>query len=76
MANLRKEIVELYQTVFDKMESAFGNMENLFSDRQSYIEKYMELLELQDEAKPASAYTDLMKVADNFSLMNLLLKLL
>lgn len=59
MANLRKEIVELYQTVFDKMESAFGNMENLFSDRQSYIEKYMELLELQDEAKPASAYTDL-----------------
>ena len=59
MANLRKEIVELYQTVFDKMESAFGNMENLFSDRQSYIEKYMELLELQNEAKPASAYTDL-----------------
>lgn len=59
MANLRKEIVELYQTVFDKMESAFGNMESLFSDRQSYIEKYMELLELQGEAKPASAYTDL-----------------
>lgn len=41
------------------MESAFGNMESLFSDRQSYIEKYMELLELQGNAKPASAYTDL-----------------
>ena len=55
----KKEIEELWAEVFDGLDRAYGYKDNLYSDRQAYIEKYAELLELQGQAVPASAYMDL-----------------
>ena len=55
----RESIAELYKTAFEDLDKAYGNKDDLYSDRQAYIEKYMELLELQGEVKPASAYLGL-----------------
>lgn len=55
----RESIAELYKTAFDELDKAYGDKDDLYSDRQAYIEKYMELLELQGKAKPASGYMGL-----------------
>ena len=55
----RESIADLYKTAFEDLDKAYGDKDDLYSDRQAYIEKYMELLELQGKAKPASAYLGL-----------------
>ena len=47
MVDFRKEIVNLYKEAFDKIGSAYGDLDDLFDDQQNYIDKYNELLELQ-----------------------------
>ncbi|MEE1302290.1 MAG: hypothetical protein UHD64_05840, partial [Bacteroidales bacterium] len=55
----RESIADLYKTAFEDLDKAYGDKDDLYADRQAYIEKYMELLELQGKAKPASAYMGL-----------------
>ena len=71
----RESIADLYKTAFEDLDKAYGDKDDLYSDRQAYIEKYMELLELQGEAKPASAYLGLIaeeeaKLANSMAELN------
>lgn len=66
----RESIADLYKTAFDELDDAYSGKSDLYSDRQAYIEKYMELFELEDKVVPASAYTSLIaeeekKMANN-----------
>ncbi len=66
----RESIADLYKTAFDELDDAYSGKSDIYSDRQAYIEKYMELFELEDKVVPASAYTSLIaeeekKMANN-----------
>lgn len=70
MVEFRQSIIDLYKTAFDDIVDAYGNKEDLLSDRQSYIDKYRELMELQGGVPTASMYesqieTETMKQSDN-----------
>ena len=61
MERTKQEAKEMWAAVFADIDQAYGNKDNLYSDRQAYIEKYMDLLELQGQAIPASGYMDLIE---------------
>lgn len=68
--NINEELKELYLTAFDKVKEAFDALDDLHSDRQSYVENYMHYMELIGEPIPTSGYEYLIeeenkKLADN-----------
>lgn len=70
MVELRQKIIDLYKTAFDGLISAYDSKDDLLSDQQNYIDKYMQLLELQKEAKTENGVTALIdfekeKMAEN-----------
>ena len=50
----RKSIADLYKEAFDGIDSAYGDKNDLVSDRQNYLEKYMELQDLKGGSKSSS----------------------
>lgn len=67
----RKEIAALYKTAFDKLETAYGNKDDIYDQRIEYIDKFAELYEIQDEEAPMSVY--LAKIAETQNKQNNLL---
>ena len=73
----RKSIGDLYKTAFEDLEKTYGYKDDVYSDRQAYIEKYMELLELQNGISPVSGYMAMIeqeeaKMANNVAKLNAL----
>lgn len=54
--NINDELKQLYVDSFDKVIEAFDNLDDLHSDRQAYIEDYINYMELIGEPIPTSAY--------------------
>lgn len=49
LENINEELKQLYITAFDKVKEAFDALDDLHSDRQSYVENYMEYMDLIGE---------------------------
>ena len=60
IAETNNEMKQLYVTAFDKVKEAYDALGNLYSDRQSYAEGWMELQELRGEPTSVAAYEYLM----------------
>ena len=56
LAQYNKELQDLYVQAFDKVKSAFGNENDLYSDQQSFIDSYIDYLETLDIKVPAELY--------------------
>ena len=62
MIEFRKSITQLYAEAFQDVMDAYGNKESFTDDQQSYIEKYMELMDLQGKDIGKSGYQSLIDI--------------
>lgn len=81
MIEFRQSIIDLYKTAFDDLANAHSNKDDFLSDQQNYIDKYLELLDLQGEVASASGYQEQIaaeqkKMANNVVQLNNLRELL
>lgn len=81
MVEFRQSIIDLYKTVFDDLANAHSNKDDFLSDQQNYIDKYLELLDLQGEVASASGYQEQIaieqkKMENNVAQLNNLRELL
>lgn len=81
MIEFRQSIIDLYKTAFDDLANAHSNKDDFLSDQQNYIDKYLELLDLQGEVASASGYQEQIaaeqkKMANNVAQLNNLRELL
>ena len=58
MVEFRQSIIDLYTTAFDKAITAYDNKDDFLSDQQNYIDKYRQLMEMNDSPMKASGYQE------------------
>ena len=58
MIEFRQSIIDLYTTAFDKAIEAYDNKDDFLSDQQNYIDKYRQLMEMNDSPLKASGYQE------------------
>lgn len=62
LVEFRQSIIDLYKTAFDETQEAFDNLDDLYSDQQNYIDKYMQLMELQGGVKTRGSFIEAMDI--------------
>lgn len=74
MVEFRKSIIDLYDEAFNGIAEAYDNKDDLLEDRQNYIDKYQQLMELQGSPEAATGYYELQR-AEEAQLVNNIAKL-
>ena len=69
---INDELKDLYVTAFDKVKEAYDSLDKLYSDRQSWLDNYVEIQQLIDEdyIAPKQVYTVQIEYETNKKIAN------